>query len=240
MKPYYEEDGITIYCGDCRDILPALAADSADLLLTDPPYGIKYHTGSYRTRQLHMHTVTGDDSPDLAVRVISDCLRLLKNSRHGYAFGRYDLSNLAIQGPSELIWDKSPMIGMGDTTLPFGLAHEYVQFFVSVRSSENRDDGKGAGIIRRRRGSVLHYARKNGVGVALHPTEKPVDLLRELIETSSRIGELVLDPFAGVGSTLVAARLEERRAIGIEIEERYCEIAARRLAQKVLPLEAAV
>jgi DNA modification methylase len=67
-----------------------------------------------------------------------------------------------------------------------------------------------------------------------HPTEKPVMLLRQLIEASSLHGDVVLDPFLGSGSTVVAARTEGRRAVGIEIEERYCEIAAKRLAQEVL------
>ncbi len=89
-----------------------------------------------------------------------------------------------------------------------------------------------------RRGTVLRSLRPHSRLVNRHPTEKPVDILRELIESSSRIGELVLDPFAGVGSTLVASWLESRRAIGIEIEERYCEIAAKRLEQEVIPIEA--
>jgi hypothetical protein len=82
-----------------------------------------------------------------------------------------------------------------------------------------------------RRGSVLTVERPNGAGVSRHPTEKPIRLLRELIESSSKIGESVLDCFVGSGSTLEAAHLEGRTAIGIEIEERYCEIAATRLSQ---------
>ena len=90
-----------------------------------------------------------------------------------------------------------------------------------------------------RRGTVLRYPNTRGRGATRHPTEKPVALLRELIESSSRFGETVLDPFIGSGSTLVAAALEGRKAIGIEIEERYCEIAANRLAHGALPLEVA-
>jgi site-specific DNA-methyltransferase (adenine-specific) len=76
-------------------------------------------------------------------------------------------------------------------------------------------------------------------GEAEHPTQKPLGILAPLLEYSLRPGGVVLDPFAGSGSTLVAAKLRGARAIGIEIEERYCEIAVRRLAQEVLPLEAA-
>jgi site-specific DNA-methyltransferase (adenine-specific) len=73
----------------------------------------------------------------------------------------------------------------------------------------------------------LRAIRKNSRGSKRHPTEKPVDVLRQMIESSSMIGELVLDPFAGSGSALVAAMIEDRRAIGIEVEERYCEEAAK-------------
>ena len=73
-------------------------------------------------------------------------------------------------------------------------------------------------------------------GYAVHPTQKPVGILHPLIEFSVPVSGIVLDPFAGSGSTLVAAREAGRRAIGIEVQERYCEIAAKRLAQGVLPL----
>jgi site-specific DNA-methyltransferase (adenine-specific) len=87
-----------------------------------------------------------------------------------------------------------------------------------------------------RRGSVLRARRANADAVTNHPTEKPVSILREMIESSSCLDDVILDPFAGSGSTLVAARMEGRRGIGIELDERYCEIAARRLSQMVLPL----
>jgi site-specific DNA-methyltransferase (adenine-specific) len=84
---------------------------------------------------------------------------------------------------------------------------------------------------------VLRVPRIIGAACQRHPTEKPVRLIRELIESSSCIDETLLDPFCGVGSALIAARVEGRLAIGIEIEEKYCEIAAKRLAQDVLPLK---
>src|SRR5690606_30592018 len=95
---------------------------------------------------------------------------------------------------------------------------------------------KGALAARLRRGSVITVPRVP-TGTMTHPTEKPQLLLRQLIESSSSIGEAILDPFMGTGSTLIAARTEGRRAIGIELEERYCEIAVKRLQQAVLPVE---
>jgi DNA modification methylase len=106
-------------------------------------------------------------------------------------------------------------------------------FGVKAHAAQRRG-GTGNGPARLRKASVLRFQRPSGAGVVLHPTEKPIPLLRELIESSSRLGEIVLDPFMGSGSTIAAARLEGRRAIGIEVDEGYCEIAARRLEQGVL------
>jgi site-specific DNA-methyltransferase (adenine-specific) len=122
---------------------------------------------------------------------------------------------------------------MGDLAIPWAGQHEYIQFAVYFPSTADRDNDRGRLTARLRQGTILRVTRLTGNAVTDHPTEKPVALLRQLIESSSCIGETVLDMFAGVGSTLVAARVEGRRAIGIELDERYCEIAARRLAQNV-------
>jgi site-specific DNA-methyltransferase (adenine-specific) len=140
---------------------------------------------------------------------------------------------------AELIWDKINMSG-GNTECVWGKSHERIVFGSRTHSAQNKADGYGVGTARLRRGSVLRYQRPNANGAGNHLSEKPVMLLRELIESSSRFGEIVLDPFMGSGSTLVAATIEGRRAIGIEIEERYCEIAARRMAQEPLPLGGAL
>jgi DNA modification methylase len=118
---------------------------------------------------------------------------------------------------------------MGDLQLPWSKQHEYIQFTVYEPSKANRGKGTGRLAARVRKGSVLSFQRTNAVQNKNHPTEKPVEILREMVESSSCIGQTVLDPFAGSGSTLVAAYLEGRSAIGIELEERYCEVAAKRL-----------
>lgn len=92
--------------------------------------------------------------------------------------------------------------------------------------------------VRWKRGSVLKYQRIHGGGVDKHPNEKPVPLLRELIECSSRFNEIVLDPFMGSGATIEAAHKEGRRAIGIEQDERWCEMSAKRLSQEVFQFAA--
>jgi site-specific DNA-methyltransferase (adenine-specific) len=89
-------------------------------------------------------------------------------------------------------------------------------------------DGRGLA-ARLRQGSILSFQRPNSRAAKRHPTEKPVGLLRRLIESSSLIGETVFDPFLGSGSTLVAAIAEDRMGVGIEIDERYAETAAKRV-----------
>ena len=224
-RPYYENEQVVIYHGDCREIIPTLPSQSVDLLLTDPPYGISYQSGQ---RQVQFDFMQNDDDIRVAVEGIKKALRVLRKERHLYIFGPTAmLEGMPVTSPVELIWDKSGM-SSGDLKCPWGKAYEYIQFAIVNRSAPSLRDGHGRLAARLRRGSVVHCPRLNGRQIR-HPTEKPVALLRELIESSSCIGETVFDPFCGVGSTLVAACLEGRKAIGIEIEERYCEIAQERL-----------
>jgi len=220
-KLYYEERGITLYHGDCREILPLLKRESCHLIVTDPPYGVAWRS---ERRKQKFEVMQGDRDAGLAVAATKLALRVLADKRHLYIFGRYDWDGVNVGMPAELIWDKM-MQGLGSAGNCWSLSHEYISFMRSCRPYEKGRDGPPA---RLRRGTVLRFSRKNGRAVR-HPAEKPVGLLRELIESSSRLGETVLDYFAGIGSTLVAARLEGRRAIGIEIEERWCEMAAERL-----------
>lgn len=221
---YYETDNVQLWLGDAREVLPTLT--TVDLVVTDPPYGVKW-VSNFRTESFG--DMVGDADTEAGYAAIQLALSILKHGRHLYVFGPFDYSGLPVVN-CELIWDKAGMIGMGNLTLPYAPAHERIAFGVYVPSAKNRQDGKGRLSARMRRGSVLRYPRPNSRAVR-HPSEKPVPLLRELIESSSCFGETVLDPFAGSGSTLVAAVLEGRKAIGIEIEERWCELAANRLRQ---------
>lgn len=116
---------------------------------------------------------------------------------------------------------------MGDLSSPWGPGHEELHFYTSLHRHAGKR-GKETGPVRLRKGSVLTYGRKTGRTLR-HPTEKPLDLLAQLVESSSRVGETILDPFAGVGSTGVAAVLAGRKAVLVELELEYCQVAKERL-----------
>ena len=233
MKPYYQDEQTTIYHGDCRDVLPHIS--EVDLILTDPPYGVNYQSG-FRSNKFDK--IRNDDGQFDIAEVLQLALKCLKDARHIYVFGLHEFQNLPISGQAKLIWDKQS-VGIGDLTLPFGCSHEEIAFGVCRRSKAHRERGKGNLAARMRQGSVLRCPRNNSTTYR-HPTEKPLALLRQLIESSSCFGETVLDPFCGAGSTLLAAKLEERKSIGIEIEEKYCQIAAERLRQQTLMFSEAI
>lgn len=220
-KPYFENSNVTLYLGDCADV-----STSADLIVTDPPYGQEFVSNRANGK---WGDIFGDDDAEGVEERLSIALKSLRRSRHVYIFsGRLDLSKLPLCGVTELIWDKD-IIGMGDLASPWGPQHEKIIFATYQSSRANREGGAGSLSARLRKGSVLRSLRPHSGRVKNHPTEKPVDVLRQLIESSSVLGETVYDPFAGSGSTLVAAMIEGRKAVGCEIDERYCEIAARRI-----------
>lgn len=232
MKPYYEHAGVRLFHADCRDVLPSLPGGrngGPKLLLTDPPYGVGMSTTNHRQRALAMATIANDQPADRSVieMCLDEAWSRLDFYGHAYVFGPFDLARLPhAAGVCELVWDKQ-FPTMGDIEHPWGKQHEFIQFAIRMDGAVNGKRGGAA--ARRRGGSVLRHPRPNGSGAKHHISEKPVSLLRELIEMSSRHGDLVLDPFAGSGSTLVAAVIEGRRAVGIELEEPWCEVAAKRL-----------
>lgn len=222
LRPYYQRNGITLYLGDCAEIeVPC------DLIVTDPPYAQEFKSGKSDL----WGAIQGDGKDDApaTVAALGKALKGLRRGRHVYIFEKgFDLSSLPLCGFTELIWDKET-IGMGDLSVPWGPQHEKIRFATYEISKANREKGYGNLSARLRKGSVIRSTRAISGAVKHHPTEKPVDVLRQLIESSSVMGEIVYDPFAGSGSTLIAAALEGRLAIGCEYEERYCETAAKRL-----------
>lgn len=223
MKPYYTRDGVILYHGDCAEVEVA-----CDLIVTDPPYGQEFKSGKSDL----WGPIRGDDDIDGTMRRLAHTLKRLRRGRHVYIFGgKLPLSDLPLCGFTEIIWDKGT-IGMGDLSQPWGPQHENIAFATSELSKANREKGYGNLSARLRKGSIVRSLRAISGAVKHHPTEKPVDILRQLIESSSVMGEVVYDPFAGSGSTLIAAALEGRQAIGCEFEECYCETAAKRFERE--------
>ncbi len=210
-------DGIALYCADCRDVLgllPSLTVDSIGVMVTDPPYGIGYKSGAMRDGKLS-RGIVGDDTTELR-----DFALQWHAGRPAVVFGSWR-SPAPVDARQMLVWDTKGALGMGALDLPWKPSWQGIFIL-------------GKGFHGPRTSGVLRFApvqsmAKNG---RLHPHEKPVPLLCELLNKSP--SGLIIDPFTGSGTTLRAAKDLGRKAIGIEIEEKYCKIAANRLRQEVL------
>lgn len=226
-EPLYASERVVLYCADARDVLAGLASESADAVVMDPPYGKAWRSN---TRAERFDRIEGDGAGEAAAllaSVTADLVRVVRRTRHVYSFG-LPLSHPLLAAKAEIIWDKG-RIGSGDLSCPWGPSHEVVNFYARAADKANVARNSGALAARLRHGSIVAVRRLNATQVSHHPTQKPVALMRQLIESSTCVGETVLDPFAGVGSTLVAAILEGRRAIGVEIDRAYVEIAVGRV-----------
>lgn len=236
MQPYYDRDGITIYCGDCRDILPELIPASVDLVLTDPPYGVRYVTARRSRNDPLVAPIEGDESLESLASTVNYLAHLMANDRHAYFFASasmvgetQEIVSRYLNVKNVLVWDKGDAGTVGDLEAGYGVNWEAIIYAAKGRRPFNGP-----------RPRALFRHDWTGTRDPVHPTVKPVSVLQRFIDRSSNPGELVLDPFMGSGTTLRAAKDLGRRAIGIEIEERYCEIAVQRLSQQVLPgMEAA-
>ena len=248
-KPYYQDDAVTIYHADCRDILPLLP--KVDMIFTDPPYG---HNNNNRDLIHNREKALGvckdqqegraisNDGPE-ANELVKWFFGQAKNIlAHGGCccccccgggpdpqFARWSLwLDEVLDFKQMVVWDKGPM-GMG-----WHYRRSYETVLVAQKPGAAckwyDDTGRIENIIRPGQYGISKIIpQKNN-----HPTEKPVELGSHFIQLHSLHGETILDPFMGSGTTLRAAKDSKRKAIGIEIEEKYCKIAARRMAQEVL------
>ena len=217
MEPYYQDDYVTLYHGDCLELADKWTC--ADVLVTDPPYGVAYTSGWVEGRHRPSTAISGDT----AVAVRDDVLAAW-GIKPSVVFGSW--RSPKPEGVRQmLIWSKGADPGTGDLTMPWGSSFE--EIYVS-----------GAGQIwgGPRRSAVLEYLKPGGDRRPDHPTPKPVGLMEHLIERCPH--GVVADPFAGSGSTLLAARNLGRKVIGVEIEERYCETIAKRLQQQTFDFAA--
>jgi site-specific DNA-methyltransferase (adenine-specific) len=224
MTPYYNDGTCVIYHGDCREVLPSLAR--VPLVLTDPPF---FMPAQHYSSRVDWPKAWGDTT--ILGSWWASILDLLPLTVDGTAATFCDGESYPVFYPEfyrrfpavrSLVWDKGA-IGMGQ---PW--RHQF-ELIVVGRYPKSKWTG-GGGLSDVLRCSSVPSEKR------LHPVDKPSELLGQLIRPLTDPDDLVLDPFMGGGSTLYAAKSNGRRGIGIEIEERYCEIAAKRLAQEVLAL----
>ena len=224
MNPYYTTHNLTIYHGDCRDILPTLAP--VDLIATDPAYrgiggGSKPHPSKPKgilasnDGKLFAHNnITTADYATLFYAVLKDpahCYVMINNLNLQAALNDFTAAGFGFHGL--LMWQKNNATPNRWYMKDF----EPILFFrKGCAFPINNPSAKAS----------LHHPNPRD---KLHPTEKPETLMRELIQNSTQPGGVVLDPFIGSGSTLEAAYTCNRGAIGIDLDLKYCQVAAERL-----------
>jgi site-specific DNA-methyltransferase (adenine-specific) len=217
MKPYYEEPGITIYHGDCRKVLPHLP--KVDLVLTDPPYNAKNIGPNHR---VYEGTVMQLPEKEYA-KFCSDWFNASQNSSRIVFTPGIANTHYYPQPKWQICWHKPAAVSFNR----MGGFNAWEPIFIY---GEIRKVRLGQDYVLRNTMNFSKGAEKN------HPCPKPLSLWLFILEKFSSDTETVLDPFMGSGTTLRAAKDLGRKAIGIEIEEKYVEIAIKRLQQEVLPL----
>lgn len=234
--PYYQDEHVTLWHGDCREVLSSMADRSVDCVITDPPYSERTHS---MARSSSLHAPAGgrglsgsranfaplDD--EAVVAIFEDLGRITRRWVVSNLDYRHAVT-LELAPPAGLrvlrvgVWVKTnPMpIFSGDRPAQGWEAIAYLH-----RSDEKpRWSGGGS------HGNYVLPKSQSGE----HPTQKPLGMVRQWVQRFSEPGDTVLDPFAGSGTTLRAAADEGRKAIGVELDERYCEVIAKRLSQGVL------
>lgn len=219
MTPYYEHAGITIFHGDCREILPSLEFDA---VVTDPPYGVAFAgKATKHTPASGIGYTMFEDTPEYLISIVVPVVEQL------VASGRRVVLTPGVRN----VWKYPEPTALGTIFYPSGAGAGRWGFICSQPILYYGADpylAKGMG-SRPDSFSTTDAAETNG-----HPCPKPLSTMKWLVNKSSVDGERIVDPFMGSGTTLRAAKDLGRRAIGIELEERYCEIAANRLRQEVL------
>jgi len=250
MKPYYQDDYCTIYHGDCREILPSLP--KADLVLTSPPYNMRTRIskGKYIEREKTDHfskkysefhdAMPIADYYEFHGKIIETLLRtspivfiniqIVTGSKEAWfrLMGRYSLYIKDI-----IVWDK----GEGQPAMHRSVINRSYELILVLES--NASAGRAFTKSYFKRGEMADVWRigRGGNGDSDgHAALFPETLASKVIVNWTKIGDTVLDPFCGTGTTLRAAKDHQRKAIGIEICEAYCEIAAKRMQQEVLAL----
>ncbi len=206
----------TVFKGNNMDVLKSMPSETVDLILTDPPYNINYRSNR-RVKKAKFKHLENDNNNDWIPEFAKEAHRVLKNDRHLYCFCRHDTYPQFIAAFQEagfklkrtLIWVKNNH-GSGDLKGDYAPQDEWIIYCHKGRRE----------LFGKRISNVLYFPRLNSDKLR-HSTEKPTKLLEKLIEKSTKKGELVLDPFAGSGSTMFAAKEKERYYCIIELADAY-------------------
>jgi len=253
MSLYYQDDYVTLHHGDCLEIMPSLAGRSVDMILADLPYGTTRNNWDSIIDLQSMWQNYGCISKENAAIVLT------AQTPFDKVLGASNLEDLRY----EWIWEKTSATGHLNAKRAPMKAHENILVFykslptynpqmtsghvrkVSTADHKRNSSGTsnygefgltGYDSTDRYPRSVLEFATDKQKE-ALHPTQKPLALMAYLIRTYTNAGDIVLDNCAGSGSTLIAARRQGRRAVGIELDEAYCEVIATRLSQEGFEME---
>lgn len=241
MTPYYADDAVTIYHGDCRDVLPTLGPVGG--VVTSPPYNLGDMTGGYANLD-GGYASYGDQMPHAEYVtwqrwVLAECWRLIADDGAIFYNHKPRVRDGLLWTPMELnpdlplrqiiIWARASGMNWSEThLLPM---HEWVMLFAKPLFRFS----KAASIV----GDVWRIPQLQGDDRPDHPAPYPVGLPSRAIRLIAESNDgPILDPFVGSGQTLIAAKLYRRQAIGIELDERYCEMAANRCRQETLGLSA--
>jgi site-specific DNA-methyltransferase (adenine-specific) len=221
IMPYFERWGVTIYHGDCREVLPQLAPESVDFVFTDPPYLVGF-TGRFDSKH---EAIVGDTDPGWLEPAFREVFRVLKADALCASFYGWPHADLFL-GTWKAIGFR-PVSHLTFVKRVWGLGRfTRSQHETAYLLAKGRPRAPAEAVS-----DTIEWERERD---AVHPNQKPVGALLPLVVAYTTERQLVLDPFMGSGSTLRAAKDAGCRAVGVEIEERYCEVAARRMEQEVL------
>ncbi|WP_307816271.1 DNA-methyltransferase [Mycobacteroides abscessus] len=248
MKPYYQDDLVTLYHGDCRDVLPVLG--EVDAVITDPPYSEHTHSSVRSGKMVESDRGVryGADTRrvvDLGFGHLSDELRMFCAGQFARMAQRWVLVFSDVE--SDHLW-RGDLVANGMDYVRTGAwvklgctpqfsgdrpATGFEAITICHPTGKKRWNGGGRHAV----WSVPIVLNRGHNDGRLHTTQKPEGLIRSLVDLFSDAGELVLDPFAGSGTTLAAASYLGRRAIGVELDEKYCEVTAKRLSSRTMTLD---
>ena len=221
-RPYYEDDLVALYLGDCLEIHEWL---DADILVTDPPYGQSWETTHWDTKRGYKkRNILCDDSTDTR-----DAALALWGDKPGICFGNIG-KPLPKNTKMTCIYHKASNAGMFGAKIA-GIRRDIEAIYFIGGWAYDTTFGNKSSIFESTVKQASTLSNRHG-----HPHAKPLDVMEKLISCAPP-QSIIADPFAGSGSTLVAAKMLGQRSIGVEMDEHYCEIAAKRLEQNVLPLE---